>query len=54
MTFTKPKEEDRVVGTSYLQRIYSTWHIGHSFLKDIIRFVSERLAAFSGLCGFYL
>jgi len=54
VTFEKPKEKDRVVGTSYLQRIYRIWHVGYSFLKDIIRFVSECPAAFSGLCGFHL
>jgi len=54
VTFTKPKEAERVAGTSYLQCIYSTWHTGPTFMKDIIRFVSERHAAFPGLCGFYL
>lgn len=54
MTFEKPKEKDRGVRTSYLQHIYSIWHVGHSFLKVIIRFASKRPAAFSGPCGFDL
>lgn len=54
VTFEKTKEKDRVAGTSYLPHIYSIWHTGHSLPKDIIRFVSECPAAFSGLCGFCL
>lgn len=51
MAFEKPKEMDRGVGTSYLQHIYSIWHTGHSFLKDIIRFAASVLQLFQDLVG---